>query len=246
MPDEIIKVKNLIAKFDERVILNNVSLSIYANEITVILGASGCGKTTLLKNIVRLYEPNSGRIEIFGQDVTYMEEKDFNQIIKKIGVLFQNGALLNSINLSNNVALPLQLHTDLPEHIIKRVVLQKLNLVELGHALNLFPAQLSGGMRKRGALARAIVMDPLILFGDEPSAGLDPVTSAALDELILKLKRFLNMTMVIVTHELASIHRIADRLIFLHDGKVLFVGKLDDAKKSGIPQIENFFKKGEF
>jgi len=174
------------------------------------------------------------------------EETDFNEILKNIGVLFQNGALLNSLTVGENIAMPLQQHTNLPESIIKRVVRKKLNLVELDHAINLLPSQLSGGMRKRAALARAIVMDPLILFGDEPSAGLDPVTSAALDDLILQLKKFLKMTLVIVTHELASIHRIADRIIFLHNGKLLYIGTLNAAKQAGIPQIDDFFQKGTF
>lgn len=246
MPKEIICVENLVAKFAEKTILENINLSIYENEIMVILGASGCGKTTLLKNIIRLYEPFSGRVSIFGNDVTHMDEREFNDILKKIGVLFQNGALLNSLTVSENVAIPLQQHTRLPENIIQRVVNQKLHLVELDHAGPLVPSQLSGGMRKRAALARAIVMDPPLLFGDEPSAGLDPVTSAALDELILKLKHYLKMTIVIVTHELASINRVADRITFLDKGRILFVGTLEAAKQAGIPQIDLFFNRGRF
>lgn len=246
MQKTIIRVENLTAQFDEKVVLDDVSLSVYENEIMVILGSSGCGKTTLLKNIIRLYEPAAGQIELFGQNINQMEERDFNQILKKIGVLFQNGALLNSLKVSENIAIPLQLHTNLSDPVVWRVVQQKLHLVELENAFHLFPAQLSGGMRKRAALARAIVMDPLILFGDEPTAGLDPVTAAALDDLILKLKHFLKMTIVIVTHELASIHRIADRVTFLDKGKVLFVGTLDAAKSAGVPQIDNFFQHGQF
>jgi phospholipid/cholesterol/gamma-HCH transport system ATP-binding protein len=246
MNREIIKISHLTTKFDDRLILDDVNLSIYENEIMVILGASGCGKTTLLKNIIRLYQPVSGEIEIFDQEITQLEEDEFNAILRQIGVLFQNGALLNSITIGENIAIPLEQHTDLPESIIQRVVRKKLDLVELGDAYSLFPAQLSGGMRKRASLARAIVMDPLILFGDEPSAGLDPVTSAGLDELILKLKHILKMTIVIVTHELASIHRIADRVTFLDQGKVLFTGTLQEAKKTAIPQIVDFFQKGRF
>jgi phospholipid/cholesterol/gamma-HCH transport system ATP-binding protein len=246
MNREIIKISHLTTKFDDHLILDDVNLSIYENEIMVILGASGCGKTTLLKNIIRLYQPVSGEIEIFDQEITRLEEHEFNEILKQIGVLFQNGALLNSITIGENIAIPLEQHTDLPDPVIQRVVRKKLDLVELGAAYSLFPAQLSGGMRKRAALARAIVMDPLILFGDEPSAGLDPVTSAGLDELILKLKNILKMTIVIVTHELASIHRIADRVTFLDQGKVLFTGTLQAAKKTAIPQIIDFFQKGRF
>lgn len=236
-----IKVKNLTAKYKEKTILDNISVDIFSNEITVILGKSGCGKTTLLKNIIRLYQPFSGSIEIMDQDVTRMEENEFNQILKKIGVLFQNGALLNSISVGENIAIPLEQHTDLPPSIVQRLVRKKLNLVELDHAINLFPSELSGGMRKRAALARALALDPVILFGDEPSAGLDPVTAASLDELLLKLRDILNMTLIIVTHELSSIERIADRIIFLDEGKVLFQGKLEEAKKSRETVVKNFF-----
>jgi len=237
----IIQIKNLTSQFDERTILENISVEIYQNEITVILGKSGCGKTTLLKNIIRLYQPTSGTIEIFGRDTTKMEEDEFNQILRKVGVLFQNGALLNSMTVGENVAIPIEQHTDLPYSLLRRLVRGKLNLVNLDHAINFLPSQLSGGMRKRAALARAIALDPLILFGDEPSAGLDPITAAALDELLFKLRDFLNMTMVIVTHELTSIQRIADRIIFLDQGKVLFHGKFEDAKSSPIPEIRQFF-----
>ena len=194
-----------------------------------------------MKNIIRLYQPFSGSIEIMDQDVTRMEENEFNQILKKIGVLFQNGALLNSISVGENIAIPIEQHTDLPPSIVQRLVRKKLNLVELDHAINLFPSELSGGMRKRAALARALALDPVILFGDEPSAGLDPVTAASLDELLLKLRDILNMTLIIVTHELSSIERIADRIIFLDEGKVLFQGKLEEAKKSRETVVKNFF-----
>lgn len=237
----IIQVRNLTAQYEDAIILDDVSMDVFPNEITVILGKSGCGKTTLLKNIIRLYQPTSGSIEIMGQDVTWMEEHDFNNILRKIGVLFQNGALLNSLTVADNIAIPLEQHTDLPPLLIRRLVREKLHLVELDDAINLFPSQLSGGMRKRVALARAIALDPVILFGDEPTAGLDPITAAALDQLLLKLRRLLNMTLVIVTHELQSIHRIADRIVFLEQGKALFQGALDAARQSSIPAIQRFF-----
>ncbi len=237
----IIQVRNLTAQYDEEIVLDDVSIDVYPNEIAIILGKSGCGKTTLLKNIIRLYQPSSGTIEILGQDVTWMEEIEFNKILRKIGVLFQNGALLNSLTVADNIAIPLEQHTDLPPSLIRRLVREKLHLVELDNAGSLLPSQLSGGMRKRAALARAIALDPLILFGDEPTAGLDPVTAAALDQLLLKLRRLLNMTLVIVTHELTSIQRIADRIIFLDRGKVIFQGTLDAAKQSSISTIQRFF-----
>jgi phospholipid/cholesterol/gamma-HCH transport system ATP-binding protein len=242
----IISVRDLVAKYGEDTILEGVNVDIFPEEVTVILGGSGCGKTTLLKNILRLYEPFSGEVDIFGEEVTQMDEPEFDHILSRIGMLFQNGALLNSINIFENVSIPLEQHTKLSTEIMAKMIRVKLNLVNLGHAENLFPSELSGGMKKRAALARAIALDPDILFCDEPSAGLDPVTSAALDELILKLKNLLKMTIVIVTHELASIHRIADKIIFLDKGRVVFTGSLKDAMKSKIPEVETFFRMGKF
>ncbi|MDZ7340795.1 MAG: ATP-binding cassette domain-containing protein [candidate division KSB1 bacterium] len=237
----IIQVKNLTTQFDHNVVLKDVSVDIYPHQITVILGRSGCGKTTFLKNLIRLIQPTAGSIEIMGQEVTAMEEVEFNRILRQIGVLFQNGALLNSLTVGENVAIPLEQHTNLPRGLIQRLVLTKLHLVELDHAIHLFPSQLSGGMRKRAALARAIALDPLILFGDEPTAGLDPITAAGLDQLLFKLRDLLNMTLVIVTHELASIQRIADRIIFLEQGQVLFQGTIQQALAANIPAIQHFF-----
>ena len=244
--NSIIKVNDLVAKYGEKTILDGINVDILQGEITVILGPSGCGKTTFLKNILRLYEPFSGSVKMFDQEITGLSSEKFNTILKRVGMLFQNGALLNSLPIFDNVSIPLEQHTNLPPDIIEKIVKVKLNLVNLGHAIYLSPSELSGGMKKRAALARAIALDPEILFCDEPSAGLDPITSKSLDELILKLKTQLNMTIVIVTHELASIHRIADKIIFLYDGKMLFNGTLADAKKSGIKEIETFFDTGKF
>ncbi len=246
MKKPIISVKNLVAKYGDKTVLDGISVDIYPQEITVILGGSGCGKTTLIKNILRLFEPYSGSVKIFGKEVTKMDEPEYYEILGKIGMLFQNGALLNSISIFDNISIPLEQHTDLSAQIIEKMIRVKLNLVNLGKSGCLFPAELSGGMKKRAALARAIALDPVILVCDEPSAGLDPLTSASLDELIKKLKELLKMTILIVTHELASIHRIADRIIFIDDGKILFTGTLKEAKMSKVQEVETFFRVGKF
>ncbi|MCB5230755.1 MAG: ATP-binding cassette domain-containing protein [Candidatus Cloacimonas sp.] len=246
MKKPIIQVNNLTAKYGEKVVLSDISVDIYPEEITVILGPSGCGKSTFLKNILRLNQPAEGSVNVFGDNITIMEEDEYEKVLRKIGVLFQNGALLNSIDIFENLSIPLEQHTSLPSELMEKIIRIKLELVNLSHAINLKPSELSGGMRKRAALARAIVLDPEILFCDEPSAGLDPLTSAALDELILNLKNQLKMTVIIVTHELASIHRIADKIIFLDQGKMLFYGTVDEAKNSGIEEIVEFFRVGSF
>ncbi len=246
MKKPILEVKDLVAKYGEDTILEDISFDIYPEQVTVILGGSGCGKTTLIKNIFKLYQPYSGSVRIFGEEITDMDEVEYEQVLKRIGMLFQNGALINSMNLFDNISIPLEQHTDLPLSIIDKIIKVKLNLVNLGDALELNPSELSGGMKKRAALARAIVLDPEILVCDEPSAGLDPLTSASLDELILKLKSLFKMTIIIVSHELASIHRIADRLIFMDNGRILFTGSLEEAKRSKIPEVETFFRVGKF
>ena len=244
--DAVISIKNLTAKYGDITVLDDISVDIFPGEITVILGSSGCGKTTLLKNILRLVEPVSGSVKFWGEEVLGLDDIQMGNILRKIGMLFQSGALLNSISIYENISIPLELHTKLPRTLIDRIIKVKLNLVNLSEAIYKFPSELSGGMKKRAALARAIVLDPQILFCDEPSAGLDPLTAASLDELILSLKKQLKMTIVVVTHELASIHRIADKIIFLEEGKMLFNGTLEEAKKAGIPQIDTFFEVGRF
>lgn len=242
----IIAIQDLVAKYDDKTVLNGITADIYPNQITVILGGSGCGKTTLLRNILRLNEPFAGSVQFWGKEILTMEEAEYSEVLKKCGMLFQNGALLNSISVYENIGIPIELHTKLSPAIRDRMIRVKLHLVRLDEAIYKYPSELSGGMKKRAALARAIALDPQILFCDEPSAGLDPLTSAALDELILDLKKQLNMTIVVVTHELASIHRIADRIIFLEGGLMLFSGTLQEAYNAGIPQIDTFFRVGKF
>lgn len=242
----IVTVTNLTSGYEETKVLDGVSMAARENEITVILGSSGCGKTTLLKNLIRLYYPWSGSIKLFDREITDMDEPEFNELLLKIGVLFQNGALLNSITVAENISIPLEQHTMLPKEIINRLVRIKLGLVELAHAMHKLPSELSGGMRKRASLARAIALDPPLLFCDEPSAGLDPITSEALDRLLLKMRDDLGMSIVLVSHELASIHRIADSIVFLDDGKCLFSGPIQEAKSAGIQAIDRFFSVGKF
>jgi phospholipid/cholesterol/gamma-HCH transport system ATP-binding protein len=242
----VIRIKDLVAKYGDLTILKGVTVDIMPHEITVILGSSGCGKTTLLKNMLRLYEPFAGSVHFWDENVLEMNEKEFDEVLKKTGMLFQGGALLNSISIYDNVSIPLEMHTNLDKDLMDKIIKVKLKLVGLSHAMHKLPAELSGGMRKRASLARAMALDPEILFFDEPTAGLDPITSESLDALILTLKKQLNMTFVIVTHELASIHRIADKIIFLDSGEMLFYGTLKEAEKAGIPQMDRFFKVGKF
>jgi len=241
--ENAIEVKDLVTYYGEREILNNISLSIPRGKTTVILGGSGCGKSTLLKHLIRLLKPTRGSILINGKDITRMDEEELNEVRKKMGVLFQGSALLNSITVSDNVALPLREHTRLKESTIQIMVRMKLDLVGLSSFEHLYPSQLSGGMKKRAALARAMALDPEMLFFDEPSAGLDPVTAAGLDELILKLKHVFKMTIVVVTHELASVFTIADHVVMLDFGEVIFSGNLDELKASDHPRIKMFLER---
>ena len=240
-PNTLIKVENLTGGYNETVILQDVSFEVYEGEILVILGTSGCGKTTLLKHLIGLLYPFSGKIYLLGHDLLSLPEKKAMILMRKIGVLFQNGALLNSITVADNVAIPYEQHTNLKADLINQLVRLKLKLVGLSHAAELLPSELSGGMRKRAALARAIALDPPILFADEPAAGLDPVTAASLDRLLLDLRKLLGMTLVVVTHELTSIKRIADRILFLDKGRIAFLGTLEQAMASELEPVKKFF-----
>jgi phospholipid/cholesterol/gamma-HCH transport system ATP-binding protein len=213
--EPIIKVENLVAGYGETVILENISFDIYPGEVFVILGGSGCGKSTLLKHLIGLINPLSGVITIDGDRVTEDDEETFKRIIKKIGVLYQSAALLGSMTIGENIALPIMEYAGLDPESVDRIVSMKLKLVGLEGFEHHLPSEISGGMKKRAGLARAMALNPKILMFDEPSAGLDPVTSSGLDELILNLNSILGTTMVVVTHELSSIFTIADRIIML-------------------------------
>lgn len=242
---EIISVKNLRVSFAERTVLEDISFAIYPNQVTVILGSSGSGKTTILKHLIGLTPVQEGEVMVLGRNLSSIEEEQQENLYHKIGVFFQNGALLNSMTVAENVALPIEQHTNLSGKLLEQVVRLKLKLVNLQQAYDLYPSELSGGMLKRAALARAIALDPPLLFCDEPGAGLDPISLASLDELILDLKTQLGISVVLVTHEVASILRLADRIIFLDKGKVLFEGPLKKALNSKIELIDRFFHKGE-
>ncbi len=212
----LIQVKDLVARYGEEVILDRISFNVYEGEIFAVLGGSGSGKSTLLKHLIGLLQPDSGRVLIDGDDITGCDDKKFQEILRKIGVLYQSAALFGSMTIAENVALPILEYTDLPKQSVDHLVKMKLHLVHLDGYENYLPSELSGGMKKRAGLARAMALNPKILFFDEPSAGLDPVTSAELDNLIINLNRNLKTTMVIVTHELASIFAVAHRVVMLH------------------------------
>ena len=233
----VIRIEGLNTWYGDRQILNNISLNIVHKEIMVIMGHSGSGKSTLLRHILGLNKPESGSIHILDREITKMDRDEMFELRKQIGVAFQNGALFSSMSLLENVELPLRQHTRLDNNTIRIMSRMKLELMNLSNHEDLMPAELSGGMLKRAGLARAVIMDPKLLFFDEPSAGLDPVTSAELDELILQLRDALNMTIVVVTHELDSAFKIADRITVLDNGQQIITGDKETIRNFPDPRI---------
>ena len=225
MGDErpVISLRDVVKSFDSKRVLDGVSFDVLPGQTMVIMGGSGCGKSTLLRMIIGSFKPDSGSIKLWDREATSADEKQLNEFRKKFGILFQSGALFNSMTIAQNVALPLHEHTQLDPTVIDIMVKIKLELVGLREHSDKFPAQISGGMKKRAGLARALALDPQLLLYDEPSAGLDPVTSAEIDQLIIDLSRKLNVTSVVVTHEMDSAFAIADRMVMLDKGRVLAV-----------------------
>jgi phospholipid/cholesterol/gamma-HCH transport system ATP-binding protein len=240
MPEPVIHVQEASKIYDGRTILDKVKLDVFKGETLVIMGGSGSGKSTMLRLMIGNTLCDGGDIVAFGKSLTKMTEDELDEYRKSVGVLFQSGALFNSMSVADNVALPLREHTELPEQTIEIMVKIKLELVGLRQHADKMPSMLSGGMKKRAGLARAISLDPKMLFYDEPSAGLDPVTSAEIDHLIMDLNKKLGVTSVVVTHEMDSAFRIADRMVLLDRGKFIASGTPDEMRNSKDPLVHQF------
>ncbi len=241
--DIVVRTRGLVCRFGTRTVLDGVDLDVRRGEVLVILGGSGCGKSTLLRHGVGLQRPTEGTVELFGRDLWAGDEDERDARLRRVGILFQSSGLFNSISLGDNVAFPLRERGGIPEPVIRAVVRRTLDLVGLADAAERMPSQLSGGMKKRGGLARAMALDPEIIFCDEPSAGLDPNSAASLDELILSLKKRLGTTFVVVTHELPSMHKIADRIVMLRDGRVAARGTKDQIIADPDPWVQDFLNR---
>lgn len=235
-----IRLEGLTVGYGQHAVVSGINASLPGGKISVILGGSGCGKSTLLKHILRLHPVLAGRIVIAGHDLATLDRRGMHCLRQRMGVLFQDGALLGSLTLGDNVALPLREHTKLSATAIRERVLAKLALVGLAEFHDYYPNELSGGMRKRAGLARAMVMDPALLFCDEPTSGLDPVTAAELDQLLLELKNSFDMTMVVVSHDLDSMRTIADHVLVLGEGTVLFEGPIAELEATQDEYLRRF------
>jgi phospholipid/cholesterol/gamma-HCH transport system ATP-binding protein len=239
----VIEVSDLVAHYGSRKILDGIHFNVEPGEIRIIMGGSGSGKSTLLRHLLGLNIPTSGNVRLLGLDVARASAGELHELRRKIGVAFQGGALFSSLTVGENIKLPLREHARLDETTMDIMVRLKLEVVNLAGFEHLMPAQLSGGMVKRAAVARAVIMDPKLLFFDEPSAGLDPVVSAELDEMILRLREAMNMSIVIVTHELESAFKIADRITVLDHGRILMTGTVAEVQNSPHPRIQDLLNR---
>ena len=240
--EAVIEISNICTRFGSAVVHDNVSLEVRRGEIFGLAGSSGCGKSTLLREILLLHRPQSGSIRVFGQEVLGMNDEAALSFRKSWGVMFERGALFSSLTVAENVGLPLREHTSLSDKLINELAAIKISLAGLpANAGEKYPSELSGGMRKRAALARAMALDPQLLFLDEPTAGLDPLSASGFDELVLYLKKTLGLTIMMVTHDLDLLWRVADRVAVLGEGKVLGVGTMDELSESTHPVIREYF-----
>ena len=238
--DTIIEVTNLVRKFGDRTVLDNISFDVHRGDTLVIMGGSGCGKSTLLRHMIGSMRPTSGSVKLFGEDITDMKERELERVRLRFGMLFQSGALLASQTVGENVALPLLQHTDKSIDEIEEIVKRKLQMVGLTGFEDLKPDEISGGMKKRVGLARALALDPELLFSDEPTSGLDPIMTAVVDELTLKLTHGSHMTAVVVSHDMTSAFRIATRMIMLGHGGIVAQGTPDEIRNSPNPEVQQF------
>jgi phospholipid/cholesterol/gamma-HCH transport system ATP-binding protein len=238
--ETIIEVTDLVRKFGDRTVLDNISFDVYRGETVVIMGGSGCGKSTLLRHMIGSMKPTSGSVKLFGEDITNLTERELERVRLRFGMLFQSGALLASQSVGENVALPLLQHTDKSVDEIEEIVKRKLQMVGLTGFEDLKPDEISGGMKKRVGLARALALDPELLFSDEPTSGLDPIMTAVVDQLTLKLTHGTHMTAVVVSHDMTSAFRIATRMIMLGHGGIVAQGTPDEIRNSPNPEVQQF------
>jgi phospholipid/cholesterol/gamma-HCH transport system ATP-binding protein len=238
--EQIIEVADLVRKFGDRAVLDDISFNVQRGETVVIMGGSGCGKSTLLRHMIGSMKPTSGSVKLFGEEITSMKERDLERVRLRFGMLFQSGALLASLTVGENVALPLLQHTNKSPDEIEEIVKQKLQMVGLTGFEDLRPDEISGGMKKRVGLARALALDPELLFSDEPTSGLDPIMTAVVDELTLKLTHGSHMTAVVVSHDMTSAFRIATRMIMLGHGGIVAQGTPDEIRNSPNPEVQQF------
>ena len=240
--EPIVEVTDLVRRFGDRAVINNISFNVHRGETLVIMGGSGCGKSTLLRHMIGSMKPTSGSVKLFSEEITAMKEREIERVRLRFGMLFQSGALLASLTVGENVALPLLQHTNKSPDEIEEIVKQKLQMVGLTGFEELKPDEISGGMKKRVGLARALALNPELLFSDEPTSGLDPIMTAVVDQLTLKLTHGSHMTAVVVSHDMTSAFRIATRMIMLGGGGIVAQGTPDEIRNSSNPEVQQFIK----